>query len=61
MPKIIVKKAFNFREGQKTTAYKAGKEEQEVSAACAAHAVDVLKVAQYPKAETKPAEPPAAG
>ncbi|MDG9925435.1 MULTISPECIES: hypothetical protein [unclassified Pseudomonas] len=66
MPKIIVTAAFNFREGPKTTTYKPSKEEQEVSAACAAHAVGVLKAAHYPKAkaELKPAqasEPPAAG
>lgn len=63
MPKIIVTTAFNFREGPKTISYKPGKEEQEVSAACAAHAVDVLKAAHYPKAkaEPKPADPPAAG
>lgn len=63
MPKIIVTTAFNFREGLKTAAYKPGKDEQEVSAACAAHAVDVLKAAHYPKAksEAKPAEQPAAG
>ena len=63
MPKIIVDKPFNFREGPKTNAYQPGKEEQEVSEACAAHAVDVLKAAHYPKAkaEPKPAEQPAAG
>lgn len=59
MPKIIVTTAFNFREGPKTINYKPGKEEQEVSDACAAHAVDVLKAAHFPKAkaELKPAQP----
>lgn len=59
MRKIIVTAAFNYREGPKTTNYKPGKEEQEVSDACAAHAVNVLKAAHFPKdkAEAKPAQP----
>lgn len=61
MRKIIVTSGFNFREGPNTTHYKPAKEEQEVSDACAEHAVNVAKAARYPKppAEPKPAEQPA--
>ena len=48
MAKIVVDKPFNFREGLKTTTYTASKDPQEVSEACAAHAVNVLKLARLP-------------
>lgn len=57
MPKVIVDKPFHFREGPKTTAYEPSKEEQDMSDACAKHAVDVVKAARYPKPKAEPKAP----
>lgn len=60
MAKVIVDKHFNFREGPEIKAYAPSKEAQEVSDACAQHAVHTAKAAHFPPDPKAKAAAPAA-